>query len=50
MYKGGLKSLYDNIISAFYAFFDQLNPNTETHIEEACVTQGRQHWKINLIR
>ena len=39
-YKGGLKSSYDEVISAVDDFFDQWDPRTMTPIEEVCGLQG----------
>ena len=40
MYKSGLKSSYDDIISAVDDFFGQWDPNTATLTEELCGLQG----------
>ena len=45
LYKGGLKSLYDNVISVVDDFFDQWDPSAATQIKVVCGLQG----KINLI-
>ena len=35
-YKGKLKSLYDDVISTVYNFFDQWDQSTAATIEEVC--------------
>ena len=39
MYKDGLKSSYDDLVSAV-DIFDQWNPSTATLMEEVCGLQG----------
>ncbi len=41
LYKGWLKSSYEEIISAVDDFFDQWDPNTVTLMQEVCEPQGK---------
>ena len=50
MYESGLKSSFDDIISAVDDFFDQWDPSTVTLMEEIYVLHGAICWKINHIR
>ena len=38
-YESGLKSSYNDVISAAYDFFDQWDPSTATSLEEVCGLQ-----------
>ena len=49
MYKGGLKSSYDDIISVAADFFYEWDPSIATPTEEAYRLQGELWWKINFI-
>ena len=48
-YVGGLKSSYDDVISAADIFFEKWNSNAATPMEEVCGLPDGRYWKINLI-
>ena len=44
MYEGGLKSSYDDVMSAANDFLDQWNPSTAILMEDVCGQQKGLSW------